>query len=54
MKEGTRLGINGVAWYDLFLAVTMRDSGVRTIVTENLSDFEQLPFVAAHKIEDAG
>jgi predicted nucleic acid-binding protein len=54
MREGTRLGVSGAAWYDLFLAVTMRDSGVRTIVTENLSDFEQLPFVAARRIEDAG
>jgi predicted nucleic acid-binding protein len=55
MKEGTRLGINGAAWYDLFLALTMRDAGVRSIVTENVSDFQQFPFVAARRIaEDVG
>ncbi len=50
MAEGTRLGVQGVAWYDLFLALTMRDAGVRTIVTENVSDFEQLRFITAQRI----
>ncbi len=50
MEEGTRLGISGAAWYDLFLAQTMRDAGVRAIVTENVSDFQQFPFVAARRI----
>ncbi|HSE64697.1 MAG TPA: PIN domain-containing protein [Thermoanaerobaculia bacterium] len=55
MKEGTQLGVSGAAWYDLFLALTMRDAGVRAIVTENVSDFQQFPFITARKIaEDAG
>jgi hypothetical protein len=55
MTEGSRLGVAGAAWYDLFLALTMRDAGVRAIVTENVSDFQQFPFVAARKIaEDTG
>ena len=54
MSEGARLGISGPAWYDLFLAVTMRDAGVQTIVTENVSDFERLPFVAARRIVEEG
>jgi len=53
MEEGTRLGINGAAWYDLFLALTMRDAGVRAIVTENVSDFQQFPFVVARRIAEA-
>lgn len=54
-REGTRLEISGSAWYDLFLAWTMRDAGVRSIVTENISDFERLPFVIARRIsEEAG
>jgi predicted nucleic acid-binding protein len=55
MREGARLEISGSAWYDLFLALTMRDAGVRLIVTENISDFERLPFVVARRIsEEAG
>lgn len=55
MSEGTGLGVKGAAWYDLLLALTMRDAGVRAIVTENVSDFQQFPFVAARRIaEDAG
>jgi predicted nucleic acid-binding protein len=53
--EGARLEISGSAWYDLFLALTMREAGVRSIVTENISDFERLPFVVARRIsEEAG
>jgi len=55
MREGARLEISGSAWYDLFLALTMRDGGVRSIITENISDFEQIPFVVARRIsEEAG
>lgn len=55
LREGVRLEISGSAWYDLFLALTMRDAGVRSIVTENISDFERLPFVVARRIsEEAG
>jgi len=50
--EGSRLGIHGSAWYDLFLALTMRDAGVRIVVTENVSDFDQFPFVSARKIAE--
>ena len=55
IREGAQIGVSGPAWYDLFLAVTMRDAGVRRIVTENTSDFTGLPFVAALRIrEEAG
>lgn len=53
IREGARLEIRGSAWYDLFLAMTMRDAGVRSIITENVSDFEQLPFVVARRISEA-
>jgi predicted nucleic acid-binding protein len=55
LREGVRLEVSGSAWYDLFLALTMRDAGVRSIITENISDFERLPFVTARRIsEEAG
>jgi len=50
LAEGARHGVSGAAWYDLFLALTMRDAGVRTIVTENVTDFEQLHFITAQRI----
>ena len=53
MSEGTRLGINGAAWYDLFLALTIRDAGIHSIVTENVSDFGRLPFVETKTITQA-
>jgi predicted nucleic acid-binding protein len=53
MSEGVRLGISGSIWYDLFLALTMRDAGVRVIISENVSDFEQFPFVVARRIAEA-
>jgi predicted nucleic acid-binding protein len=54
-SEGARLEISGSAWCDLFLALTMRDAGVRLIITENVSDFDQLPFVVPRRIaEEAG
>lgn len=39
LREGRALNVRGPAWYDLFLAVTMRDAGVHLIITENTSDF---------------
>ena len=53
IREGNALGIYGSAWYDVFLAVTMRDAGVRAIVTENVSDFRRIPFVDAYGIQEA-
>lgn len=50
MRDGTSLGIVGSAWYDLFLAVTMRDAGIRVVVTENTVDFLKFPFVTARSI----
>ena len=47
IEEGSALGITGPRWYDLFLAVTMRDAGVHEIVTDNTRDFRQFPFVRA-------
>ncbi len=52
LNEGSRLGISGAAWYDLFLALTMRDAGVSNIITENVSDFAQFPFVTARTISE--
>jgi predicted nucleic acid-binding protein len=53
ISEGAKLGIGGSDWYDLFLAVTMRDAGVRDLITENVSDFRRLSFVRARKISEA-
>jgi len=51
--EGLRIGLTGTAWYDLYLAVTMRDNKVETIVTENIRDFRSLDFISAIRIADA-
>jgi len=53
IKDGAALGITGTAWYDLFLATTMREAGVYVVVTENVEDFRRFPFVAARRIEQA-
>lgn len=53
IREGVVLGIHGPTWYDLFLAVTMRDAGVRVIITENVADFLKFPFVTPRTIEEA-
>ena len=53
MTEGARLEIRGATWYDLFLALTMRDAGVRDLITENVSDFERLPFLRTRTISEA-
>ena len=53
MSEGARLGIYGAAWYDLFLAITMNDAGVRELITENVSDFEPLEFLRVRAFPEA-
>ena len=53
IEEGAALGIHGTTWYDLFLAMTMRDAGIREIVTENVKDFRRFSFVTVRRIEDA-
>src|SRR5574340_301475 len=44
LRHGAALGISGPRWYDLFLAMTMSDAGIRVIITENVEDFRQLSF----------
>ncbi len=51
VEEGAALGVTGPAWYDLFLAMTMRDAGVSLIVTENVEDFRKFRFITAQRIE---
>lgn len=53
IRDGTGLGIIGAAWYDLFLAATMRDAGVSVVITENVGDFRKFPFVTPRTIEQA-
>ena len=53
IREGRSLGITGPAWYDLFLAVTMRETGVKEIITENIRDFAKFPFITACPITEA-
>lgn len=53
LQTGTNLGITGPRWYDLFLAETMRDGGVEVVVTENVSDFRQFPFITARSVPEA-
>ncbi|MBI3410562.1 MAG: type II toxin-antitoxin system VapC family toxin [Planctomycetes bacterium] len=47
IREGAALGITGPVWYDMFLAVTMRDAGVSRIVTEDNAHYQRFPFVTA-------
>jgi predicted nucleic acid-binding protein len=54
VREGARLGIAGTAWYDLYLAMTMRDSRVEGIITEDVADFRRFPFITVHRITDLG
>ena len=51
-REGARLGVTGTAWYDLYLAMTMRDSGVETIITQDIADFRKFPFVVARRLAE--
>jgi predicted nucleic acid-binding protein len=53
IREGRKLRLTGPAWYDLFLAVTMREAGVHVIITENLRDFSKFPFLSARSIAEA-
>jgi predicted nucleic acid-binding protein len=53
IREGVALGIYGSAWYDLFLAVTMRDAKVRVIITEDIRHLQRFPFLTARRIEEA-
>ena len=53
MREGRILGKAGNAWYDVYLAMTMRDAGVGTVVTENARDFAGLDFINVMGIEEA-
>lgn len=53
VREGTALSITGPAWYDLYLAVTMREAGVEAIITENVDDFRKFPFISARRVEQA-
>jgi predicted nucleic acid-binding protein len=52
IREGSALRITGAVWYDLFLALTMRDAGVRVIITEDVGDFGKFPFVLARRLAD--
>jgi predicted nucleic acid-binding protein len=53
LRAGRELGTVGPAWYDLFLAATMRDAGVRVVITENTADFRNFPFLSPCRIQDA-
>jgi len=53
IRAGREVGVTGPAWYDLFLAATMRDAGVRLLVTENIADFRKFPFLSPRTIQDA-
>ncbi len=52
IREGTAIGLIGPIWYDLFLAMTMRDAGISAIVTEDLRDYQRFPFVTVLGIEE--
>lgn len=53
VREGVAIGTTGPAWYDLYLAMTMREAGVEVIITENTDDFRRFPFITARRIEQA-
>jgi predicted nucleic acid-binding protein len=50
MRHGAIIGVSGPRWYDLFLAMTMTDAGVNTVITENVDDFQGIPFITARDI----
>jgi predicted nucleic acid-binding protein len=52
-REGAARGILGPGWYDLYLAATMQDARVRTIVTENAADFRRFDFLKVLSVEEA-
>jgi predicted nucleic acid-binding protein len=53
LREGAAIAAAGPIWYDIFLATTMLDAGVRVIVTQNVADFQRIPFVTPQTIEQA-
>jgi predicted nucleic acid-binding protein len=53
IHEGARLGVIGPVWYDLYLALTMRDAGVEIIVTEDVGHFRRFAFVTPLRIDEA-
>lgn len=52
LREGRDLKTRGPAWYDLFLALTMRDAGIHAIVTENAKDFSPIPGLTTRSIAE--
>ncbi len=52
IREGAAMGISGPLWYDLFLAMTMRDADVSAIVTEDIKHYQRFPFVTALGIDE--
>lgn len=53
VRHGATLGLTGPRWYDLYLAMTMVDAGVGIIITDNVADFRQFPFIRAQTIQEA-
>jgi predicted nucleic acid-binding protein len=53
IREGSNLVITGPSWYDLFLAMTMKDARVEVVITDNVSDFQKFPFITARSIDHA-
>jgi predicted nucleic acid-binding protein len=53
LSAGTQLALQGPRWYDLYLAQTMRDAGVDTIITEDRVHFRQIPFITVRSIREA-
>lgn len=53
VREGGELGLVGPAWYDMFLAMTMKDAGVKAIVTENRRDFTGIRGITVFGIAEA-
>jgi predicted nucleic acid-binding protein len=53
VRDGAALGFTGPQWYDVYLAATMRDSAIESIVTEDLETFRKIPFVTALSIGEA-
>jgi len=52
VRYGERSRVSGPVWYDLFLAFTMADAGVDTIVTEDVRHFRQFSFLKVLSIEE--
>ena len=53
LQYAARNAMSGPRWYDLFLAFTMADAGVDTIITEDVRHFNQFPFLTVRSIESA-